>query len=72
MTAERRLTEYEQDVRDIEKMCNGLQAAIERMKAAGTLPKPYRERLAEQRAAGIANDNDWTRQLRPDFDCGLS
>ena len=27
-------------------------------------------RLAEQRAAGIANDNDWTRQLRPDFDCG--
>ena len=39
MTAERRLSEYEQDVRDTEKMCEGIRAAIERMREMGTLPR---------------------------------
>jgi len=50
--------------RDTFKQLSGLRSATERMRKAGTLPKPYRVRLAEQRAAGIANDNDWTRQRR--------
>jgi hypothetical protein len=65
LRAKPRLSMYDQDDIDTFKMLSGLRAGIERMKKAGTLPKPYRVRLAEQRAAGIANDNDATRRLRP-------
>jgi len=47
--------EYESDDRDSEKMHNGLQAAIERMKKGGALPAPYRRKTA---ATAVANDNE--------------
>ena len=44
---------YARDVLDTFKMCRGLEAAIERMKREGTLPKPYRRR----NVTAPANDN---------------
>jgi hypothetical protein len=44
-----RLSEYDQDDIDTFKQLAGLRSAIERMRKAGTLPKPYR--------VGPANNN---------------
>jgi len=54
MTAERRLTMYEQDDRDTEKMLRGLDAVLERMKANGTSPKPS---VSKAKRPIPANDN---------------
>jgi len=47
---------YARDDLDSRAMHSGLQAAIERMRANGTLP-PRALRPAERRAAAVANDN---------------
>jgi hypothetical protein len=55
-----RLSEYDQDDIDTFKQLAGFRSAIAAMKKNGTLPKPYRVRMAEQRKGAAANDNDLT------------
>jgi hypothetical protein len=40
---------YDRDDIDTFKQLAGIRAATERMRKAGTLPKPYRVRMAEER-----------------------
>jgi hypothetical protein len=62
LRAKQRLSMYDQDDIDTFHQLAGIRSATGQMRKAGTLPKPYRVRMAEQRAAGVANDNDLTRQ----------